>query len=138
MDNAATNTILAQTLSLLLMQRYGIHFSPEDRQICCLAHIVNLVIQKILASLTGDDDPDDPDKPNDYYLLHKNVPFNYTVADDDELKELESAETVTNEEKITAENATKDQDKPVDITKLTNPVAKVSTVMYLLSVTVHC
>ena len=59
MDNASTNDVLAHTLGILLLKRYKIHFSPENGQIRCLAHVVNLVqvVQKILHELFEADDP---------------------------------------------------------------------------------
>lgn len=90
MDNVLSNDVLARTLEGLLMQRYGIHFSPENGQIRCLAHVVNLVVQKVLSSVLDADDPD----INDYYLANKFLPFHYDLGSDEDLQVLESEETV--------------------------------------------
>lgn len=103
------NDVLARTLTGLLMQKYGIHFSPENGQIRCLAHVVNLVVQKILASLIDADDPDD----NDWYLLHKFLPFHYEVDDDEELNAMEDGETVAGDEKAASEASEEEKDEPV-------------------------
>ena len=65
MDNASPNDVLARTLRVLLLKRYGIHFTPENGQIRCLAHVVNLIVQKILHELFEADDP----ALQDYYEL---------------------------------------------------------------------
>ena len=120
MDNATVNDVLARTLTGLLMQKYGIHFSPENGQIRCLAHVVNLVVQKILASLIDADDLDD----NDWYLLHKFLPFHYEVDDDEELNAMEDGETVAGDEKAASEASEEEKDEPVPDEPL-NAVQKV-------------
>ncbi|CDO77912.1 hypothetical protein BN946_scf184727.g1, partial [Trametes cinnabarina] len=81
MDNASANDVLARTVGLLLLKRYGIHFTPENGRIRCIAHVVNLVVQKILSKLFEADDP----VLADYYeLWNKHLPFHYDLEADDE------------------------------------------------------
>ena len=81
MDNASTNDVLARTLGILLLKRYKIHFSPENGQIHCLAHVVNLIVQKILHELFEADDP----ALQDYYdLYNKHLPFHFDPDTDEE------------------------------------------------------
>ena len=86
MDNASANDVLARTLARLLLQRYGIKFETKNAQIRCLAHVVNLVVQKILSALDEAEDPTD----EDYYVLNKFMDFHYDPADDEELQDLEA------------------------------------------------
>lgn len=86
MDNASANDVLACTLARLLLQRYGIKFETKNAQIRCLAHVVNLVVQKILSALDEAEDPTD----EDYYVLNKFMDFHYDPADDEELQDLEA------------------------------------------------
>ncbi len=79
MDNASTNDVLARTLARLLLKRYNIHFTPQNGQIRCLAHVVNLVVQKLLSELLGADDP----ALDDYYELWKHLPIHFDVEEED-------------------------------------------------------
>ncbi|KAJ6613220.1 hypothetical protein B0H10DRAFT_1628930, partial [Mycena sp. CBHHK59/15] len=63
LDNAAPNNVLIRTLSRLLQEKFDLQFVPDNSQIRCLAHVVNLVVQKILATL---DEVSDPDVQDDY------------------------------------------------------------------------
>ncbi|KAJ7339903.1 hypothetical protein DFH08DRAFT_625927, partial [Mycena albidolilacea] len=83
---AATNDVLIRTLSRILMEKFDIQFVPENSQIRCLAHVVNLVVQKILATLNEADDPD----VIDYYLPNKDLPFHYNPDEDPDLRDLEN------------------------------------------------
>ncbi|KAJ6484240.1 ribonuclease H-like domain-containing protein, partial [Mycena sanguinolenta] len=60
-------------------------FVPANSQIRCLAHVVNLVVQKILAALGDAEDPD----VTDYYLSNKDAPFHYEAEDDPDLHEMD-------------------------------------------------
>ncbi|KAM5543379.1 hypothetical protein V8D89_002964 [Ganoderma adspersum] len=81
MDNASMNDVLAHTLGILLLKRYKIHFSPKNWQICCLAHVVNLIVQKILHELFEANDP----ALQDYYdLYNKHLPFHFDPDTDEE------------------------------------------------------
>ncbi|KAJ6558728.1 hypothetical protein B0H10DRAFT_1650243, partial [Mycena sp. CBHHK59/15] len=63
LDNAAPNDVLIRTLSRLLQEKFDLQFIPDNSQIRCLAHVVNLIVQKILATL---DEASDPDVQDDY------------------------------------------------------------------------
>ncbi|KAF8181168.1 hypothetical protein K438DRAFT_1841322, partial [Mycena galopus ATCC 62051] len=82
-DNAATNDVLIRVLSRILMENFDIQFVPEKSQIRCLAHAVNLVDQKILATLNEADDP----AVIDYYLPNKDLPFHYDPDADTDLRD---------------------------------------------------
>jgi hypothetical protein len=67
------------------MKKFDIQFIPENSQIRCLAHVVNLVVQKLLAALDEAEDPE----VEDTYIPNKDLPFHYDLADDGDLNELE-------------------------------------------------
>ncbi|TDL22028.1 hypothetical protein BD410DRAFT_695514, partial [Rickenella mellea] len=78
MDNAAVNNVLAHTLATVLLHRYDIHFTPDNGQIRCLPHVVNLVVQKILSDFRKATDPD----VDDWYIPNKHEPFHYDIEKD--------------------------------------------------------
>ncbi|KAK7012413.1 hypothetical protein R3P38DRAFT_2790675 [Favolaschia claudopus] len=82
LDNASPNTVLVMSLSKLLMKKFDIQFVPANSQIHCLAHVVNLVVQKILAALDATDATDE-------YLNNKYLPFHYDPQVDPEQIRLE-------------------------------------------------
>lgn len=65
-----------------------------------MAHVVNLIVQALLAALN---EANDPDKDN-YYLSNKHLQFHYNPDEDDEVKAMkaqddkESGEGEDNEE----------------------------------------
>ncbi|OCH91584.1 hypothetical protein OBBRIDRAFT_728545 [Obba rivulosa] len=71
---------MARTLSKLLQKHYLIPFVSENSQIRCLAHVVNLVVQKMLSALNDAEDPDIVD----YYLGQKFLPIHYDPNEDEE------------------------------------------------------
>ncbi|KAJ7271309.1 hypothetical protein B0H12DRAFT_1228964 [Mycena haematopus] len=85
LDNASANDVLLQALARLLMKKFDIQFVPANSQIRCLAHVVNLVVQKFLAAL---DDAEDPENVDDY-LPNKDLPFHYDPDDDPEVIAME-------------------------------------------------
>ncbi|KAJ6544932.1 hypothetical protein B0H10DRAFT_1853228 [Mycena sp. CBHHK59/15] len=85
LDNATPNDVLIRALSRLLGEKFDIQFVPENSQIRCLAHAVNLVVQKILAAL---DDADDPAVVENY-LPNKDLPIYYDSDKDPGLRDLE-------------------------------------------------
>ncbi|KAJ7746207.1 hypothetical protein B0H14DRAFT_3514356 [Mycena olivaceomarginata] len=104
LDNASANNVLLQALAWLLMSKFDIQFVPANSQVRCLAHVVNLVVQRLLAAL---DDAEDPDTADDY-LPNKDRPFHYDPNDDPELSALEcevftNADSLGNEEDEAAE-----------------------------------
>lgn len=70
-------------MSRLLIDKFDTQFVPGNSQIRCLAHIVNLVVQKILATI---DEAEDPES-NDYF--DKSVPIHYSPDEDADQLELE-------------------------------------------------
>ncbi|KAJ7865201.1 hypothetical protein B0H13DRAFT_1455339, partial [Mycena leptocephala] len=58
LDNAPPNDVLLRALARPLRENFDIQFVPANSQIRCLAHVVNLVVQKILAALGDVVDPD--------------------------------------------------------------------------------
>lgn len=121
MDSASANNVLARTLAGLLLERYGIHFSPANGQIRCLAHIVNLVVQKILSALIDADDPE----VNDWYLLHKFLLFHYHLDGDEEQIALEDKEAVQQDAELTDLCDVEDKDTPLQPDDTKNAVQKV-------------
>jgi hypothetical protein len=87
-------------LGRLLAQKFDIQFAPDNSQIHCLAHVVNLVVQKMLAALEEAEDPD----VVDYYLPNKDLPFHYDPDTDAELRDLEDEQFEYEDEE--AEEAT--------------------------------
>ncbi|KAJ2922967.1 hypothetical protein H1R20_g14147, partial [Candolleomyces eurysporus] len=89
-DNATVNDVIFQTAARYLLSLYNI---PEntDRHIRCLAHVINLVVQAMMASLDEADPCDDFSDDNDYFLLHKDAPIYYNVAEDEAQNELEGS-----------------------------------------------
>jgi hypothetical protein len=91
MDNASANDTLALALERLLDVRYNIKFDPAHHRGRCLAHVVNLIVQKLLKSLGEiDDDPEDLD----YFLLNRTADIHYSVDDDRDVMDMESQEAV--------------------------------------------
>ncbi|EIW86305.1 hypothetical protein CONPUDRAFT_68854 [Coniophora puteana RWD-64-598 SS2] len=74
MDNASANKVIAEVVCNLLQNCYKIPFHPKNSQICCAAHIINLVVQKILLTLRlVDQDPtahDYYEEENKHFLLN--------------------------------------------------------------------
>ncbi|KAH9938904.1 uncharacterized protein BXZ73DRAFT_1162, partial [Epithele typhae] len=87
-DNVAANDLLAAELMRLLIERYDgeVHFHPDNGRIHCFAHVVNLVVQKVIHDLLkASSSPAevenlqfaDPDVKDYYEELHKHLPFHY-------------------------------------------------------------
>ena len=53
-----------------------------------MAHVVNLIVQAILAELNEADDPEQ----DDYYIPNKHIPFHYDPDDDEEVQQMENEE----------------------------------------------
>ncbi|KAJ7572408.1 hypothetical protein C8J56DRAFT_709855, partial [Mycena floridula] len=78
-DNASINNVLIATVSRCLLAKYGIPMN-DTIQIRCLCHVVNLVVQDILASLGEADDPD----ICDYHAINKDKPVHFDPDTDEE------------------------------------------------------
>lgn len=81
LDNAATNTVLVTTLTKLLKEKLEIPFNAENSQIRCLAHVVNLIVQKILSYIQEADDPDIVD----YFKENGELPVHVDEDEDEEV-----------------------------------------------------
>jgi hypothetical protein len=93
--------VLIATVARILLAKYGIPKSTT-LQIHCICHVINLVVQDILATLGEADDPDNID----YHSLHKEQPFHLDIdADSDQV-------TMDNEE---FQDDTEESDKPETI-----------------------
>jgi hypothetical protein len=73
-DNATVNNVIFQTAACDLLSLYNIPENP-DHHICCLAHVINLVVQAMMASLDEADPCNNFSDDNDYFLLHKDTPI---------------------------------------------------------------
>ena len=71
------NDVIIATVAHYLLTKYGIPESP-NHHIRCLCHIVNLVVQLILAALGEADNP----KDNNHFLLNKAQPFHLDIDND--------------------------------------------------------
>ena len=71
------------------MERYGVPFHPNNSHICCLAHVVNLVAQKVLSVAKEVDDPEFQDY---YEQLNKQFPVHYNLDGDEDLQDFENKE----------------------------------------------
>ncbi|KAJ7855756.1 hypothetical protein B0H14DRAFT_2507963 [Mycena olivaceomarginata] len=98
LDNAAPNDVLLRALSRLLREKFDIQFVPANSQIRCLAHVVNLVVQKLLAAL---EDLPDPDLVDDY-LPNKDLPIHYDPDTDPDVLQMEQ-EIFTKDDNETTE-----------------------------------
>jgi hypothetical protein len=90
--------VLLRALSRLLREKFDIQFVPANSQIRCLAHVVNLVVQKLLAAL---DDLLDPDLVDDY-LPNKDLPIHYDPDTDPDVLQMEQ-EIFTKDDNETTE-----------------------------------
>jgi hypothetical protein len=86
MDNASVCDVLARSAGVLLLQKYGLQFHPQNARIRCMAHVVNLIVQAILVELNEADDPEQ----DDYYIPNKHIPFHYNPDDDEEVQQMEN------------------------------------------------
>lgn len=80
MDNASANDVLARTVALIILKRYGLHIHVDNSRIRCMPHVVNIIVQKMLSLL---DEAEDPDLV-DYFTLDKAAPIHYDPATDPE------------------------------------------------------
>jgi hypothetical protein len=86
-DNVSVNDVLIATVARILLAKYGI---PESTNlhIRCICHVVNLVVQDILAALGEADAPDNID----YYSLNKEQPFHLDIDTDSDQVALDNEE----------------------------------------------
>ncbi|OCH83652.1 hypothetical protein OBBRIDRAFT_742875, partial [Obba rivulosa] len=125
MDNASANDVMACTLSKLLQKRYLIPFVPENSQICYLAHVVNLVVQKMLSALNDAEDPNIVD----YYLGQKFLPIHYDPNEDEEAVAHDGPERAA-ADKTTCENLPEEDKDEFD--NIETGLTSVQKVCYVL------
>ena len=101
MDNASVCDVLARTAGKFLLAKYNIHFHTDNARIWCLAHVVNLIVQWILADLDEADHPD----INNYYLGNKHLPIHYDPNEDEEIQAWEMDDVSDDEETDDTEKA---------------------------------
>jgi len=118
-DNASVNNVLISTVSRILLAKYGIPPSP-NLHIRCVCHVVNLVVQAILAELGEADDPDDID----YYTLNKEQPLHLDIDADPDQIELD-CEEFKDEDEHEDENIVLEEEEKLKATE--SPLSKVCT-----------
>jgi hypothetical protein len=105
MDNASVNDVIARAVGSFFMQKLSIHFTPQNGQINCVAHVLNLVVQSILAAFDEADDPD----VIDYF--NKELPIHYDSNDDEAQKALEDEEFSQNDDNELEDDSEEDEDE---------------------------
>ena len=121
------NDVIVATVACYLLSKYGILESP-NQQIRCLCHVINLVVQSILATLGEADDPRD----NDHFLLNKAQPLHLDIDNDPDQVVLDREEF--NDEDIQVEEniVIEDEEKP---SAVQSPLSKVCLhLLYLVIV----
>jgi hypothetical protein len=72
MDNLTTNDAMMRKIEEILEER-EIPFNAEDSRIMCFPHIINIIVQHVLAKMTSapilDSDHDESDATNDDLLV---------------------------------------------------------------------
>ena len=107
LDNVSSNTVLSRIVGNKLMELYGVPFHPNNSHIRCLAHVVNLVVQKMLSVAKEVDDPEFQDY---YEQLNKQFPVHYDLASDEELRDFESEEDDRSKAQVDLSDGLVDQD----------------------------
>lgn len=115
------NDVVIATVSRILLAKYGIPPSP-NLHIRCMCHIVNLVVQAILAALGEADDPDKVD----YYTLNKEQPLHLDIDADPDQVELDKEvfqDDAEDDSDDVAENITLEDEEKQKATE--SPLSKV-------------
>ncbi|KAF8262481.1 hypothetical protein EI94DRAFT_1602044, partial [Lactarius quietus] len=81
------NAVLSRIVGRKLMELYHVPFHPNNSHIHCLAHVVNLIAQKMLSVAK---DVDDPELQDYYESLNKQFPVHYDLDNNDELQDFEN------------------------------------------------
>jgi hypothetical protein len=115
--------VIVSTVSRYLLNKYSIPESP-NQQIRCLCHVINLVVQSILATLGEADDPTD----NDHFLVNKSQPFHLDIDNDPDQVALDHEEF--NVEGDIEENITLEDEEKISAAQ--SPLSKVS--LHLLNI----
>jgi hypothetical protein len=119
LDNVSSNDVLCRTLATLMEKQHNLVFKPENAQIHCLAHVVNLVVQKILKA--ANEVEADPDTADYYKLFLKHLPMHFTLEEDEDLQiwEGESTEEKGDSECAEAESSEDELDLDQIINEMT-------------------
>jgi hypothetical protein len=119
-DNASVNDVVIVTIAQIRLARYGIPPSP-NLHIRCVCHVVNLVVQAILAALGEADNPDEVD----YYTLNKKQPLHLDIDADPDQIELDSEEfqDEVDDETTPEENIMLEEEEKLKATE--SPLSKV-------------
>ena len=121
--------MIIATVTHHLLTKYGIPESP-NQHIRCLCHVVNLVVQSILATLGETNKPEDID----HFLLNKVQPFHLDIENDPDQVALDHEEFDDDLEDNIKENiAMEDEEKP---SAMRSPLSKVC--LHLFITTIHC
>ena len=112
------NDVIIATVAHYLLTKYGIPESP-NHHICCLCHVVNLVVQSILAALGEANDPQD----NDNFLLNKDQPFHLDIDSNADQVALDREEFNSDSEDNIEENVTMEDEEKVSA--MQSPLSKV-------------
>ena len=120
MDNASVNDVIIVTITQIHLARYGIPPSP-NLHICCVCHVVNLVVQAILAALGEADDPDKVD----YYTLNKEQSLHLDINANPDQIELDGEEfqDEVDDEMTPEENIMLEEEEKLKATE--SPLSKV-------------
>jgi len=135
MDNASVNNVIIVTIAQIHLAKYGIPQSP-NLHIFCVCHVVNLVVQAVLATLEVD-----------YYTLNKEQPLHLDIDADPDQIELDSEEfqdevedEMTHEENIMLEEEEKLKATVSPLSKVCIPHVKFSyfgMLMFMLAMLHH-
>ena len=108
------------TVAQILLAKYRIPQSP-NLHIRCICHVVNLVVQAILATLGKADDPDKVD----YFTLNKEQPLHLNINVDPDHVGLDNEEFQDEEDDkaVPEENLTLDDEEKLKATE--SPLSKV-------------
>jgi hypothetical protein len=87
-DNTTVNNVIFKTAVKYVLSLYDTIIHP-DAHIRCLAHVINLVVQAILAELKEADQCIEDGDDSDYFLLNKNPLVHYSIDDDTDQQDLE-------------------------------------------------
>ena len=97
----SVNDVIISTVTRYLLTKYGIPELP-NHHIRCLCHVVNLIVQSILATLGEADDPQD----NNHFLLNKDQPFHLDINSDADQVALDCGDFSNDSEDNVEENVT--------------------------------
>jgi hypothetical protein len=119
-DNASVNDVIIAAVAQIRLAGYGIPPSP-NLHIRCVCHVVNLVVQAILAVLGEADNPD----AVDYYTLNKEQPLHLDIDPDPDQIELDSEEfqDEVDDETTPEENIMLEEEEKLKATE--SPLSKV-------------